>query len=756
MTTLVPGALNERTPEPSTPARLPIPSDPSDPSIPSEPPESSTAGGSHWWIRPGRPAWSVPARSAIFLSTLVLYTWNLSGVGMSNTFYAAAVKSGTVSWKAFFFGSLDPGNFITVDKPPAALWVEELSGRVFGFSSWSMLLPEAVAGVACVMIVYRLVRRWAGEPAAVLGAVALAVTPIATEMFRDNNPDAMLTLLLVAAAWALWSALETAKTNRLVLCATLVGFAFLTKTLEAFIVLPAFGLVYLVCAKPRLPRRLAQLGWAALALVIASGWWVAIVELWPAASRPYIGGSTDNSEWNLIFGYNGFSRITGSGGGTGAPGGGGAGFAGNPGILRMFNDLLGGQISWLLPLALVGLVGGLWFTRKKPRDSLRRAGYVLWGGWTLMFAAVFSDAKGIFHPYYTVVLAPGVAALCGAGALALWRLGRSSRWWCWVLPGAVIGTAVWAAVLLGRTPGYDTWLEPAVVTTGVVAGVCLLLSVIGVVRARMLAAAAAGLGAASVLAGPIAYSFTTVNNAAGGTLASAGPSIAGGGFGGGFGGGGRIPGLAGGAAARLRGAAGASLPQGFKGLGTDPSANQALVSYLEKHQGSAEYLVAVTGSQTAAPLILSTGKPVIAMGGFSGGDPTPTLAQFKTLVATGKVHYVVVGGGTGTGAALPGSTPGGSLPGGFPGAARGSFPRPAGGVPGANGFRPGAGAGGFPGGAPGSLPGGPGRGQAGPGGRSSTSTVSAIDAWVTSHGTKVSYGSTSGGTLYFVSSSAAT
>ncbi len=718
--------------------RLPIPPDPS---IPPEPSDPSAGGGSHWWIRTGRPAWSVPARAAIFVSTLVLYTWNLSAVGMSNTFYAAAVKSGTVSWKAFFFGSLDPGNFITVDKPPAALWVEELSGRVFGFSSWSMLLPEALAGVACVMIVYRLVRRWAGEPAAVFGAVALAVTPIATEMFRDNNPDAMLTLLLVAAAWALWSALETAKTNRLVICATLVGFAFLTKTLEAFIVLPAFGLVYLVCAKPRLPRRLAQLGWAALALVIASGWWVAIVELWPAASRPYIGGSTDNSEWNLIFGYNGFSRITGSGGGTGAPGGGGAGFAGNPGILRMFNDLIGGQISWLLPLAVVGLVGGLWLTRKQPRDSLRRAGYLLWGGWTLMFAAVFSDAKGIFHPYYTVVLAPGVAALCGAGSVALWRLGRSSRWWCWVLPAAVIGTAVWAAILLGRTPGYDTWLEPAVVTTGVVAAVCLLLSVIGVVRARMVAAAAAGLGAASVLAGPVAYSFTTVNNAAGGTLASAGPATGGSAL------------LVGGGGSRLPRSPGASLPQGLKGLGTDPSANQALVSYLERHQGSAEYLVAVTGSQTAAPIILSTGKPVIAMGGFSGGDPAPTLAQFKTLVATGKVHYVVVGG-TGAGAALPGSTSGGDFPGGFPGAARGSFPRPAGAVPGGSGFRPGAGAGGFPGGAPGSFPGGPGGAQAGPGGRSST--VSAIDAWVTSHGTKVSYGSTSGGTLYFVSSSAAT
>ncbi|HEY1989131.1 MAG TPA: glycosyltransferase family 39 protein [Acidimicrobiales bacterium] len=748
MTTLVPGALDERAPEPSTPPPVPIPSEPS---IPAEPSPPSMSGGSHWWIRSGRPAWSVPARGAIFVSTLVLYTWNLSAVGMSNTFYAAAVKSGTVSWKAFFFGSLDPGNFITVDKPPAALWVEELSGRVFGFSSWSMLLPEALAGVACVMIVYRLVRRWAGETAAVFGAVALAVTPIATEMFRDNNPDAMLTLFLVAAAWALWSALETAKTNRLVLCATLIGFAFLTKTLEAFIVLPAFGLVYLVCAKPRLPRRLAQLGWAALALVISSGWWVAIVELWPAASRPYIGGSTDNSEWNLIFGYNGFSRITGSGGGAGGPGGGGPGFAGNPGVLRMFNDLIGGQISWLLPLAVVGLVGGLWFTRKKPRDSLRRAGYVLWGGWTLMFAAVFSDAQGIFHPYYTVVLAPGVAALSGAGALALWRLGRSSRWWCWVLPAAVIGSAVWAAVLLGRTPGYDSWLEPAIVAAGVVAAACLLLSVIGAVRARMVAAAAAGIGAASVLAGPVAYSFTTVNNAAGGTLASAGPSTGAGGLGGGLGGAGRFPGgagAAGGAAARLRAGAGAALPQGTKGLGTDASANQALVSYLEKHQGSAEYLVAVTGSQTAAPIILATGKPVIAMGGFNGGDPAPTLAQFKTLVATGKVHYVVVGGGTGAGAALPGALSGGDFPGGFPGGARGSFPRPPGAGSGANGFPSGGAAGGFPGGA------GGGGAPAGPGGRSST--VSAIDTWVTSHGTKVSYGSTGGGTLYYLTSAAAT
>jgi 4-amino-4-deoxy-L-arabinose transferase-like glycosyltransferase len=740
MTTTVPGVLDERASESPTPPTAPAP---------------PTTGGSRWWVREGRPAWSVPARGGIFVGTLVLYAWNLSGVGMSNSFYAAAVKSGTVSWKAFLFGSLDPGSFITVDKPPAALWVQELSGRVFGFSSWSMLLPEALAGVACVMIVYRLVRRWVGEVAAVLAAMALAVTPIATEMFRDNNPDAFLTFLLVAAAWALWSALETAETSRLVLCATLVGFAFLTKTLEAFIVLPAFGLVYLVCAKPGLGRRLAQLGWAALALVISSGWWVAMVELWPAASRPYIGGSTNNSELNLIFGYNGFSRIFGSGGGPTPVGGAGGSFGGTPGVLRMFNDLVGGQISWLLPLALAGLVGGLWLTRKQPRDSLRRAGYILWGGWTLMFVAVFSDAKGIFHPYYTVVLAPGVAALCGAGAPALWRLGRSTRWWCWVLPAAVIGSAVWATILLGRTPGYDRWLEPAVVAAGVVAAVGLLLALIGVARNRLLTIGASALATASVLAGPLAYSITTVNNASGGTFASAGPSA-----GGGLGGPGGLPGGAGGAAsatgaasaaARLRSAPGALSSQGALSTGRDASADPALASFLEKHQGSSEYLVAVTGSQSAAPIILATGKPVIAMGGFSGSDPAPTLAQFKQLVATGKVHYVLVGGsGFGGGA---GAAAGGGFPGGFPGGAGGSFPRPPGGGTDPGGFRPG-GTGEFPGGARGSFPGGQGASPAGRGGQ--VTDASAVDQWVTAHGTKVSYGSTSGGTLYYVSSSAAT
>ena len=610
---------------------------------------------------------------------------------MGNSFYAAAVKSGTESWKAFFFGSLDPGSFITVDKPPAALWVMELSGRIFGFNTYSMLLPEALAGVVSVMVLYHVVRRWVGEPAAVLAAVALALTPVAVVIFRYNDPDAFLVLLLVLAGWGVWAALESGRTRGLVAGGSLLGLAFLTKTLDAFIVVPAFAGVYLGCGSPRLWRRIGQLAWAGLALVVSSSWWIAIVELWPAGSRPYIGGSTDNSELNLIFGYNGFSRIFGSSGAGGAPGGGTSGtatsFGGGEGILRMFNDALGGQISWLIPLGIAGLAAGLWMTRRTPRTHPVRAGFLLFGGWLVMMMAVYDDAKGIFHPYYTAVMAPAVAALAGAGAVALWRLGRGSRRWAWALPAAVVGSAVWADVLLGRSAGYDTWLGTTVVVVAAVASVGLLLVLLGVVRTPVVAVVAATVAAVSLLAGPVAYAVTTVNTASTG-IATAGPTTTGSGGGppgagggGGFpgGSGGRSPGSGGtgdGPPAGLPGGSGGP-PGGSSGSGTRPSGALAggppgagsagaagglpgggsagggrsvdtgLLTYLEAHQGSAEYLVAVEGSQTAAPYILETGKAVIAMGGFSGSDPTPTLAQFEALVKAGKLHYVYLGGSGG-------------------------------------------------------------------------------------------------------------
>jgi 4-amino-4-deoxy-L-arabinose transferase-like glycosyltransferase len=663
-----------------------------------------------------RPRWSIPARVMIFALTAGLYTWDLARVGMGNTFYAAAVKSGTESWKAFFFGSLDPGSFITVDKPPASLWVMELSGRIFGFSSASMLVPEALAGVATVMVVYHLVRRWAGEPAAVLAALALALTPVTVVLFRYNDPDALLVLLLTLAAWALWSAIETGRTSRLVVSAALLGLAFLTKTLDAVIVVPAFAGAYLWCGPPRLRRRLGQLGWAGLALVVSSGWWIAIVELWPAGSRPYIGGSTDNSEFNLIFGYNGFARIFGSSTGS-TPGGGSSGtasaFGGGEGVLRMFDSALGGQISWLLPLALVGLVAGLWLTRRLPGTNLHRAGFLLFGGWLVVVMAVYDDAKGIFHPYYTAILAPAVAALAGAGAVALWKAGRTHRWWAWVLPVSLVGSAAWADVLLSRSPGYYPWLGATVVAAASVAAITLVLVSLEVIRLKLVALVAGGVATVSLLAGPAVYSLTTVNSATSG-VATAGPATTATGGGGGGGGGG-APGPGGSGSPPGRGTAGApptgvgpgagapteragvagAVPGGAGGHagggGGGQSVSAALVAYLEAHQGSATYLVAVDGSQNAASYILDTGKAVIAMGGFTGTDRAPTLAQFETLVSTGQLHYVYLGGSEG-------------------GAARGG-----------------------------------------------SSSTSAIQLWLTQHGTVVKAsaygGSSSGGTLYSVSPS---
>ena len=586
------------------------------------------------WRRPSQSGWIVAAIAAL---TAVLYTWSLSSVGYGNSYYAAAVKSAATSWKALFFGSIDPGSFITVDKPPAAFWLQGLSARLFGFSSWSMLVPEALAGVASVLILHHLVRKWAGDWAAHLAAIAFALTPVAVEMFRYNNPDALLTLLCLGAAWALWSAVETGRTRTLVLSAALVGLAFDTKMLQAFLVLPAFILVYLVAGKPKLAKRLKQLVLALVALIVSSGWWVAAVALWPASSRPYIGSTTNNSILSLIFGYNGLSRIfgTSTGGGGGAPGGGGGNaFGGTPGLLRMFNVANGGQISWLLPLAAVGLAAGLWLTRRGPRTDRGRAGWMLWGGWALACLAVFSLSQGIFHQYYSIQLAPAVAALAGAGAVALWRLGRAHHAWRWLLPAIIVVTAGWAVALLNRTPSYDAWLRPVILFGAALVAAGFWLG--ERLRHRALVLAAAAAATIVLLAGPAAYAITTVLHPGSGSIVAAGPSS-----------GAALGGPGGGPTAG--GTPGNGAGSGI-GAGSSGAADAALARYLTAHRGNAEYLVAAFSSHSSAPIIIATGDPVITIGGFNGNDPTPTLAQFERLVAEGKVRYVLVdstGGGPG-------------------------------------------------------------------------------------------------------------
>ena len=415
------------------------------------------------------PRWARLALVALLVTTAGTYLWNLAASGYGNSFYAAAVEAGSKSWKAMFFGSLDPSNFITVDKPPAALWVMDLSARIFGFSTWSVMVPGVLEGVAAVALLYGAVRRVANPTAGLAAGALLAATPVAALMFRFDNPDALLVLLLVGAAYCMTRAIEKAGTKWLLAVGMLLGFAFLTKMMQAFTVVPAFGLAYLIAAPTSLRRRAVQLLGSLAALVIAGGWWVVIVSLVPAADRPFIDGSPDNSIWNLIFVYNGFGRLSGSGTG------GGANFSGTAGVFRLFNDAMGGQASWLLPAALVGLVAVLVARRRAPRTDKMRAAAIVWGGWLLVTGAVFSYGKGVIHTYYTVALAPAIAALVAIGAHQLWKE-RDHIWARAVAAGAVLLTAGWAWVLLDRTPSWNPELRWLVVLAGTLGAAMIMAS----------------------------------------------------------------------------------------------------------------------------------------------------------------------------------------------------------------------------------------------------------------------------------------
>ncbi|MCX4824197.1 glycosyltransferase family 39 protein [Streptomyces sp. NBC_01142] len=657
-----------------------------------------------WRGRQEDARWVRPAFLALLLATALLYLYNLSASGYANSFYSAAAQAGSESWKAFFFGSSDAANSITVDKPPAALWPMALSVRLFGLGSWQILLPEVLMGVATVGVLHAAVRRRFTPAAGLIAGAVLALTPVAALMFRFNNPDALLALLMTVTVYCVLRALDGARTTWLVWAGVAVGFAFLTKTLQAFLILPPLALVYAVCAPTPLRRRLGQLALSGLAMILAGGWWVAVVELWPAASRPYIGGSQTNSFLELTFGYNGLGRINGNetgsvgGGGGGGRGGGGGGGWGESGIDRMFSGNIGGQISWLLPAALLLLVAGLVLTWRAGRTDTARAAFLVWGGSLLMTAGIFSFMAGIFHEYYTVALAPYIAALVGMGGTVLWEE-RTKLLGSAALGGTVAVTAVWSYVLLGRSADYLPWLRWAVLIGGLAAAAGLLLaSRVG----RRLALGAAALGLAASLAGPLAYSLTTVGEGHAGSIVTAGPAVASGrgGPGGGPGGGGGDGGFAGrmqppgqqgqnqqgqnqqgqnqqgqnqrgqnqrdggmpaggpgqpptgslmpgGDGLGERGAGGGG--GGMGGLLNGASVGSAVKAELTQNAGAYTWVAAAIGSQNAASYQLATGKPVMAIGGFNGSDPSPTLAQFKQYVTDGKIHYFIAGGGRGGG-----------------------------------------------------------------------------------------------------------
>jgi 4-amino-4-deoxy-L-arabinose transferase-like glycosyltransferase len=496
------------------------------------------------------PRWSLPALIAILVLAAVLYGWNLSGNSL-NSFYSAAVYSGTKSWEAWFFGSLDAGNFITVDKPPFALMIMGLSCRIFGFGTWQMMAPEIAAALGTIWILHSSVKRHFGHVAAAIAALVLALTPITVAIDRDNNPDTVLVLLMVAGAALALRSVRTDRLLPLIGSAVCFGLAFNTKMLQGYIALPAVFAVYVFASKLGWRKKAVNLALAAVALAVSSFWWATAVSLVPADDRPYIGGSTDGSAWNLIMGYNGLGRVLGGEGNGGGSGGGGGTFAGTAGIGRMFNDILGGQISWLIPFALVALVAGLVLCGRAPRTDLTRAALVLWGGWLVLHYLTFAMAEGTMHPYYTTALAPGIAALTGAGGVMMWRAfrGGDARW-SWVLPAGLAVTGVWAIVLLRRATGWNTWLWPAV-------GVVMVLAIVGlfVFRAASSGTGVRLLGASVVaavvaaLAGPTAYAASPAFGSSGGgmmggTNPTAGPSTGGGmgGPGGSGGPGGQMPG----------------------------------------------------------------------------------------------------------------------------------------------------------------------------------------------------------------------
>jgi 4-amino-4-deoxy-L-arabinose transferase-like glycosyltransferase len=638
------------------------------------------------------PTWARPALLALLTATTVLYTYSLSRSGYANEFYSAAAQAGSHSWKAWFFGSLDSANSITVDKPPASLWIMGLSVRLFGLSSWSILLPEALMGVASVGILYGTVRRVTRSAlSGLLAGTILAITPVAVLMFRFNNPDALLVLLMVGAAAATVNAIAVSDPGApgndqdggraarravkwLAFVGALIGLAFLTKMLQAFLVVPGFAAAYLVAAHGTLAQRIRHLLVGLVALIVCGGWYIALVEWWPFGSRPYIGGSQHNSIIELTLGYNGFGRLTGSE--TGSVGGGGRfGGWGSTGILRMFNTDIGGQVSWLLPGALLLLGSGLWAMRRRPRTDLMRAALVLWGSWLVVTAATFSFMGGIFHPYYTVALAPAIGACAAIGLAAVGRF-LPRRIGDAVIGSAVVLSSWWAFRLLDRSPAWHPWLRWSILLIGVAAGLALMASR---VMSRRIVAALVLAGFAAVAAGPASYAVQTASGAETGSIPSAGPQVAGGlnGPGGTPGRGAFTPPVVNGGIRPPTGPFG-SRPFGNRPLGSRPLGNRAgapaaggmggvldgshptaaMQHLLTSNAGDYTWVAATVGAQNAAGYQLATGEPVMAIGGFNGSDPSPTLAQFKQYVARHAIHYFIGGGGLGRGA--PGGGSGGS------------------------------------------------------------------------------------------------
>lgn len=606
------------------------------------------------------------ALGAIALLSIFMNFFLLGQNGYGNLYYASGVRSMGDNWHNFFFVSFDPGGFVTIDKPAFGFWLQTLSTKLFGFTPFSIFLPQAICGVLAVLLLYALVRRHFGVTAGLVAALALAVTPISVVTDRNNTIDGTLALALLLAAWAVIHAAETGKLRWLLLSAAFVGIGFNIKMAEAYLVVPALGITYLLCAPRTIWTRIWHLLVALLIMVVISLSWAVAVDMTPAAQRPYVGSTQTNSEVSLATGYNGLNRLHIGSNQRGAfpqrnqgnadarntrnttpPAQGDAPFqisSFDP--LHLFSTSLGGQIAWLLPFALLAIVAVAWQKRFDFQRDRQQLGLVLWGFW-LLTMAIFFTLDSNFHQYYMTEMAPGLNALVGIGLIVMWRDYRSSNWRGWLLPVALFITGVAQLYLLHSYPSYERWLSPIIITLTALAVLTLIFfrlkqqSRLTVSPSRF-AYIAAGTGLLALLIAPTLWAGYSVIHNTESSFPTAGPNAQG-----------NIAGFFGGTnfaarngSTRTNGRNTANRQQGggnFAGFDSGSTqSNAALIAYLEANQGHAKYLLATASANTADSIILATNKPVMAMGGFGGNDPILTLSNLQSMIQNGTVRFFLI------------------------------------------------------------------------------------------------------------------
>lgn len=592
-------------------------------------------------IEPGAATAPVSGREIVLLGTilllsLILQVTRLDLQGLGNPYYAATVRSMLSGWRLFFFASFDPGGFVAVDKPPLGFWVQTVSARLLGFGGVALILPQALATVGAVVLIWKLARDAFGRMAGLVAALVLCLTPISVAAGRTNTLDPLLVFVLLLASWALLKAIEHDRDGWFLLSAVLIGVAFNVKMLQAYLIVPAWGATFLLASRGTLRHRVALFALATALLLAVSASWSAVVQFTPAGQRPYVGSSTNNSPFDLALGYNGLQRLLPASmtetddpatNGPAAPTPGailgalGQFETGDRGPLRLFDPLLATQIAWFLPLALLGGAAG-WFQGSAPWFRMgggARAALLFWGGWLLTAAAFFSVANQ-FHRYYLVMLAPPIAVLVGNAVSMLWREWRRPDGLGWLLPLGVAAQTIYGALLVAPFADAVSPLSTLVVGSGAIAAAGLaairwkrqLGGGLARPGASALTAAALAVGAVAVLLGPAVWSGWALGTPVSNVLPAAGP-------------GGSL----------LAGPGGAAVP----GLDRYVVPDAALVTFLTANQKGERYALATANSLSAAPLIIAADMPVAALGGFIGQDPVLTVPQLQGMVARGEVRY---------------------------------------------------------------------------------------------------------------------